>query len=164
MLIFNKKIFLTRSFLPKVILEMSESGSSKNEVPKNIFFVSISTNRLRNQGVDLQKQFCIFEKDKQCRIETWSKSNISLIWVWFVQFITFFSILDSMVVSIPAFHAGDRGSIHRWGDSFLICFSSICCFGIPYHTSSLILGIRLAAIKINLFVFPSVIVNQRFST
>jgi hypothetical protein len=64
----------------------------------------------------------------------------------------YLSILDSIVVSIPACHAGDRGSIHRRGDSFLICFSSICCFGIPYHTSSLILGIRLAAIKKKMFL------------
>ena len=30
------------------------------------------------------------------------------------------SVLDSIVVSIPACHAGDRGSIPRRGDYFLI--------------------------------------------
>ena len=35
-----------------------------------------------------------------------------------------FSILDSIVVSIPACHAGDRGSIPRLGELFLAyCFS-----------------------------------------
>ncbi len=99
----------------------------QQRVPQT-FFVSISTNRLRNQGVYLQKQFCFLEKDKQCRIETWNKSNFSLLLTIICTSHTFSLILDSMVVSIPACHAGDRGSIPRRGDSFYIC-----CFTDPWH-------------------------------
>ena len=37
-------------------------------------------------------------------------------------------ILDSIVVSIPACHAGDRGSIPRRGDN---TFSGFCSFLVP---------------------------------
>ena len=35
---------------------------------------------------------------------------------------TLYQILDSIVVSIPACHAGDRGSIPRRGDFFVSSF------------------------------------------
>ena len=35
---------------------------------------------------------------------------------------TLYQILDSIVVSIPACHAGDRGSIPRRGDTLLFLF------------------------------------------
>ena len=36
------------------------------------------------------------------------------------------SVLDSIVVSIPACHAGDRGSIPRRGDYFLVVMRKMC--------------------------------------
>ena len=35
-------------------------------------------------------------------------------------------VLGSIVVSIPACHAGDRGSIPRRGDFFYCCYRIVC--------------------------------------
>ena len=47
------------------------------------------------------------------------------------------SVLGSIVVSIPACHAGDRGSIPRRGEFFLFVFvlviNEILCIGNDYH-------------------------------
>ena len=58
----------------------------------------------------------------------WSKERMKRIEILFPSWIyTASSILDSIVVSIPACHAGDRGSIPRRGGSFCsainLCYS-----------------------------------------
>ena len=43
-------------------------------------------------------------------------------------------VLGSIVVSIPACHAGDRGSIPRRGEFFFFSFRNfIRCFGVSYQ-------------------------------
>ena len=52
------------------------------------------------------------------RIRTWSIIRDTPLFLGYLKAV----ILDSIVVSIPACHAGDRGSIPRRGDNFLVTF------------------------------------------
>ena len=54
-----------------------------------------------------------------------------------LQFQAKFNILDSIVVSIPACHAGDRGSIPRRGE---VLISRICLLKIDEHSLYIMIG------------------------